>query len=57
MSSNPLGAVGVFDSGVGGLSVWREIVALLPGEDTIYFADQVHCPYGARSLQEVQALA
>ena len=57
MSSNPLGAVGVFDSGVGGLSVWREIVALLPGEDTIYFADQAHCPYGARSLQEVQALA
>jgi glutamate racemase len=49
--------IGVFDSGVGGLSVWREIVALLPSEGTIYFADQSHCPYGSRPLLEIRALA
>ena len=49
--------IGVFDSGVGGLSVWREIVRLLPGEDTLYLADQAHVPYGARSTEEVAALA
>jgi glutamate racemase len=49
--------IGVFDSGVGGLSVWREIVRSLPHEDTIYFADQAHCPYGSRSLEEIRALS
>jgi len=48
------GPIGVFDSGVGGLSVWREIVRLLPGEDTIYFADQVHVPYGPRGESEIR---
>jgi glutamate racemase len=47
----------VYDSGIGGLSVWREIVSLLPGENTIYVADQAHCPYGERSLQEIQRLS
>ena len=46
--------IGVFDSGVGGLSVWREIVRLLPYEDTVYVADQAHMPYGSRSLEEVR---
>lgn len=46
--------IGVFDSGVGGLSVWREIVRRAPGQDTIYLADQAHVPYGSRSLGEVQ---
>lgn len=57
MNSDPGRVIGVFDSGVGGLSVWREIVALLPNEDTIYFADQAHCPYGSRPLHEIRALA
>ena len=49
--------IGVFDSGVGGLSVWREIVRQAPYEDTIYLADQAHVPYGRRSLAEVQRYA
>ncbi len=49
--------IGVFDSGVGGLSVWREIVRLLPGVDTIYVADQAHIPYGPRPLAEVRRYA
>ncbi|MGC9395265.1 MAG: glutamate racemase [Anaerolineae bacterium] len=49
--------IGVFDSGVGGLSVWREIVRQLPAEDTVYFADQAHIPYGERPLDEVRRLS
>lgn len=49
--------IGIFDSGVGGLSVWREIVAQLPGYDTFYVADQAHVPYGDRPLEEVRAFA
>jgi len=48
--------IGVFDSGVGGLSVWREIGQILPGESMLYLADQAHVPYGARSPQEVATL-
>jgi len=51
------GVIGVFDSGVGGLSVWREIVHRLPHEDIVYLADQAHVPYGSRRLSEVQALS
>ncbi|MCD6289478.1 MAG: glutamate racemase [Anaerolineae bacterium] len=47
----------MFDSGVGGLSVWREVVRLLPGQPLLYLADQAHCPYGTRSLEEVQRIA
>jgi glutamate racemase len=56
-SSNlPLdGFVGVFDSGVGGLSVWREIARQLPHEDIVYLADQAHVPYGFRPLEEIRA--
>jgi glutamate racemase len=49
--------IGVFDSGVGGLSVWMEILRQLPGESTLYFADQAHIPYGNRSLQEIRRYA
>ncbi len=49
--------IGVFDSGVGGLSVWREIARQLPHEDTLYVADQAHVPYGSRSLDEVRGFA
>jgi glutamate racemase len=46
--------IGVFDSGVGGLSVWREIVRQLPHEDTVYFADQAHVPYGPRPQEHIR---
>lgn len=51
------GAIGIFDSGVGGLSVMQAIVGQLPQEDVVYFADTVHCPYGRRTHQEIQYLA
>jgi glutamate racemase len=46
--------IGVFDSGVGGLSVLRELRRLLPSEEYLYVADQAHVPYGLRSREEVQ---
>ena len=46
--------IGVFDSGVGGLSVWREIARQLPHEDTLYFADQAHIPYGPRPMEQIR---
>lgn len=49
--------IGVFDSGVGGLSVLREIRRLLPGEDLLYFADSAHCPYGPRPAAEITRLS
>ena len=49
--------IGIFDSGVGGLSVWRHIVRQLPYESTLYFADQAHVPYGPRPLAEVRDYA
>lgn len=52
-----LSPIGIFDSGVGGLSVLRAIRQTLPGEDLIFLADQAHVPYGSRSLEEVCALA
>lgn len=50
-------AVGVFDSGVGGLSVLRAIRSLLPAQPLLYFGDQAHVPYGSRSLEEVRAFS
>lgn len=47
------GPIGIFDSGVGGLSVLREIRRQLPNEDLIYIADQANVPYGNRSREEV----
>lgn len=47
--------IGVFDSGVGGLSVLRAIRQQLPLEPVLYFADQGHVPYGPRPLEEVRA--
>lgn len=54
LPTHSTGAIGVFDSGVGGLSVWREIVRQLPHEDTIYFADQAHVPYGPRQQEQIR---
>lgn len=50
-------ALGIFDSGVGGLSVTREILAQLPAQPILYLADQAHAPYGDRSLPEIRALS
>ena len=41
--------IGVFDSGLGGLTAVRELQRLLPGEDIIYFGDTARVPYGGRS--------
>lgn len=51
---NPQNPIGIFDSGVGGLSVLRQIHQLLPQENLIYVADQGHVPYGPRSVAEIQ---
>jgi glutamate racemase len=53
MDSRP---IGVFDSGVGGLSVWRAIRRLLPQEALIFFADSGHVPYGEKSTAELHDL-
>jgi glutamate racemase len=47
-------SIGIFDSGVGGLSVLREIRSLLPGENLLYVADQAHVPYGSRPVDQVR---
>ena len=49
------GAIGVFDSGVGGLSVLRHIRQLLPNERLIYVADSAHVPYGDKSREYIEA--
>lgn len=49
--------IGVFDSGVGGLAVLREIRRRLPESDLLYVADRQRAPYGVRDLEEVEAIA
>lgn len=51
---NKYSPIGVFDSGVGGLSVLRAIRQQMPQEDIFYFGDQGHIPYGPRPLQQVR---
>ncbi len=50
-------ALGIFDSGVGGLSVLREVRRALPGTRLVYVADQRHVPYGPRPLEQVRAFS
>ncbi len=57
MPITPSGPCGLFDSGMGGLSVLREVRALLPHENLLYFADSAHCPYGSRSAAYVRRRA
>ena len=54
MNASSLRPIGVFDSGVGGLSVLRAIRQQLPNESVLYFGDQGHVPYGPRPLEEVR---
>lgn len=49
--------IGLFDSGIGGTSIWREINLLLPNENTIYLADSKNAPYGLKSKDEIIALS
>ncbi|MFC2110411.1 glutamate racemase [Bacteroidota bacterium] len=48
--------IGIFDSGIGGISIWKEILQLLPNENTIYLADSKNAPYGQKSKEEIIAL-
>lgn len=49
--------IGIFDSGVGGTTIWKEIASLLPHEDTIFLADSKYAPYGKRSKEEITVLS
>lgn len=49
--------IGLFDSGIGGTSIWKEIHTLLPNENTIYLADSKNAPYGQKSKEEIIALS
>ena len=48
--------IGVFDSGVGGISVLKELVQLMPRENYLYFGDSANAPYGKRSTEEIRKL-
>jgi glutamate racemase len=49
--------IGVFDSGMGGLSVWKEIVKVLPDESILYYGDGKNCPYGSKYPEELREIA
>lgn len=49
--------IGVFDSGVGGTSIWKELHELMPNESTIYLADSKNAPYGEKSSEEILRLS
>lgn len=48
--------IGVFDSGVGGISVLRELIKIMPRENYIYYGDSLHAPYGTKTLEQVRSL-
>ena len=49
--------IGIFDSGIGGTSIWKEIHSLLPNESTIYLSDSKNAPYGQKSKEEILDLS
>ena len=49
--------IGLFDSGIGGTSIWKAIHQLMPNENTIYLADSKNAPYGQKSKEEIIALS
>ena len=49
--------IGIYDSGLGGLTVWREVRRALPGESLVYLGDGKNCPYGSRPREEIVRLA
>ena len=54
INTNP---IGLFDSGIGGTSIWKAINQLMPNENTIYLADSKNAPYGVKSKEEIIALS
>ena len=54
MNNSP---IGIYDSGLGGLTVWREVRRALPGESLVYLGDGKNCPYGSRPWEEIAQLA
>ena len=54
ISMNDKKPIGVFDSGVGGLTVLEKLVKMYPGENFIYVADQGYCPYGTKTKEEIE---
>lgn len=52
-----MATIGIFDSGSGGLSVYRELVKVLPHERFIYYSDNAHCPYGEKTALYIQRRA
>lgn len=57
MNIKSLRPIGIFDSGIGGLTVLRAIRQLMPDEPLLYIADQAHVPYGPRPLEEVRGFS
>ena len=51
------GPIGIFDSGVGGLSIYMELKKMLPKESFVYVADTKNCPYGNRKKDEIILLS
>lgn len=54
MSNNP---IGIFDSGVGGLTVWNTLLKRFEKESFIYVSDSKHCPYGNKTDEEITKLS
>lgn len=53
MNEETKGNIGIFDSGIGGVTVLREIVKILPNENYIYYSDSINNPYGDRKQEEI----
>lgn len=53
-NTNP---IGLFDSGIGGTSIWKEVHTLLPNENSIYLADSKNAPYGLKTKEEIVSLS
>jgi glutamate racemase len=53
MSSLP---IGFFDSGIGGLSLWKSIKKLIPNENSIYLSDSINCPYGDKTNDKLNEI-
>ena len=49
-----MATIGIFDSGSGGLSVYRELIKVLPKEHFVYYSDNAHCPYGEKTAEYIQ---
>jgi len=49
--------IGIFDSGVGGISIWKEVHKALPNEQTIYLSDSINAPYGQKSKERITELS